>query len=60
MTYLPVVVEMSQHVAELLHLIRGHPCVVVQHVVVSGTHCSLVHRLRNQEEVVPKRTTLFF
>lgn len=49
----PVVVEVAHFVGQALHVVRLQSSGVPDHVVVGGGHCSLPHRLRHQEEVIP-------
>ena len=51
----PVVVEVGELVGERLDVLGQQPRSILHHVVRGGVDSALVHRLRHQEKVVPKR-----
>ena len=51
----PVVVEMGELVGERLDVLRQQPRGVLHHIVGGRVDSALVHRLRHEEEVVPKQ-----
>ena len=53
-TYRPIVVKMGELVCKSLEVVRFESSCVINHIVVSGCHCSLTHRLTDKEEVEPE------
>lgn len=52
-THRPVVVHVAQLVGEALHVVGFQLAGVVHHVVVGGRHAAVLHRLADDEEIVP-------
>ena len=53
-TYRPVIVEVTEFVGKSLHVIWFESWGIVDDVVMSGSYCTLAHRLRHKEEVIPE------
>ncbi len=49
----PVVVQIGHLVCQSLELVSVQPGVIMYHNIVSWGHCSLIHMLGHQEEVIP-------
>ena len=54
----PVVVEVGELVGERLDVLRQQPGGVLHYVVGGGVDRALVHRLRDEEEVIPKQNVV--
>ena len=54
----PVVVEVGELVGERLDVLRQQPGGVLHYVVGGGVDGALVHRLRDEEEVIPEQNGL--